>query len=58
MTAEFGDVSGAGMGPGVKSVIRVVIVSFFSGVGDGMTAYGWQGAMAGAVWGIVVVTSL
>ena len=24
MMAEFGDVSGAGMGPGVRSVIRVV----------------------------------
>ena len=29
----------------------------FSGVGDGAGAYGWQGARAGAVWGIVVVAS-
>ena len=29
----------------------------FGGVGDSVGAYGWQGARAGAVWGVVVVTS-
>ena len=37
--------------------VGVLLGLLLSGVGDGAGAYGWQGARAGAVWGVVVVAS-
>ena len=38
-------------------LVGVLLALLFWGVRDGAGAYGWQGARAGAVWGIVVVAS-
>ena len=57
----LGGVSGAGAGAALGCYwgccVRALLGLLFSGVGDGAGAYGWQGARAGAVWGIVVIAS-